>query len=77
MQYRKIDTEYHIEGHDQQRKGKRLTNIKDIIERVESMRGKCAGHLARMKNSKWAKQATVENQTRKEIQRQTQAEVER
>lgn len=35
------------------------TNIKDIVERVESTRGKWDGHLARIKkNIKWTKQAT-------------------
>jgi len=35
------------------------TKVKDIIEKVELAKGQWAGHVARMKNDKWAKKTTV------------------
>jgi len=34
------------------------TKVKDIIEKAEQTKGQWAGHLARMKNNKWAKRTT-------------------
>ena len=34
------------------------TKVKDVIERISSMKGQWAGHIARMDNSKWAKITT-------------------
>ena len=34
------------------------TKVKDIIEKAEQTKGQWAGHLARMKKSKWAKRTT-------------------
>ena len=31
------------------------TGVKDVVERVQCMRGHWAGHVARMSNSRWAK----------------------
>lgn len=35
-----------------------ITKVKDIIEQVRTIRGKWAGHLARMNDIKWAKRTT-------------------
>ena len=34
------------------------TKINDIIEKVSKMKGQWAGHIARMRNNKWAKNST-------------------
>ena len=34
------------------------TTVKDVTERINSMKGQWAGHIARMNNSKWAKITT-------------------
>ena len=34
------------------------TKVKDVIERISSMKGQWGGHIARVDNSKWAKITT-------------------
>ena len=54
------------------------TGVTDIIEKVKCMKGQWAGHVARMKNTRWAKITfRVDTQRWKTTKRKTQKEMER